>query len=170
MSSKHACGFLLISCSQNRNTVQPAFLRVRVTIISRLLFPSIFFSQKARCDAGIVRHFLHPCQKHPSIKIITLSFGKTKSGFPIISRGCSFQPEMPNEISRARNRHSVDRFPRPRTADMTSERLAFVKTSAIEVMSRVQTSFLVLRKCGVGRHAQAYEWFEGRPRCWASAG
>ncbi|CAN5513006.1 hypothetical protein BH09SUM1_BH09SUM1_16920 [soil metagenome] len=55
-----------ISCSQMRMTRQPSPRRVFVTIRSRLLLPSNFFSQNVLLFAGIVKCSGQQCQKHPS--------------------------------------------------------------------------------------------------------
>lgn len=69
-----------------------------------------------------------PCQKRPSTKKASLSFGKTKSGLPKIGQ-LRRQPVMEWARMIVINRSSVSRLPRERMSDITAERFFFVKTS-----------------------------------------
>ena len=85
-------GFSLISCSQNRNTFQSLRTSCFLTSRSRFWLLAIFVSQYLAFVLGFVLHLEHPCQKHPSIKIATLLFGKIKSGVPKRRWLCLRQP------------------------------------------------------------------------------
>ncbi len=84
---------------------------------------SICRSASARCRAAGSR-----CHKHPSTKTATRSFRNTKSGLPK-KRCCRRQPVIPSARISLTSASSVALFPRDRTRLITSERLAFVKTS-----------------------------------------
>lgn len=126
------------SCSQKRRTRHPALRSRRDTTLSLAMFPLILRFQKRRWVEGILRQRGQPCQKQPSTKTTRRWATKTKSGFPKTCGGFTFQPDTPAETSRARNFHSVERLPRPRTPAIIWERFFFVKTSAIGCVSRVR--------------------------------
>ena len=118
------------SCSHNRKTRHRAFRKSLVTSRSRWRLRSSFGSQYARLLPGLRPCFGQPCQKHPSTKMARRSRRKTKSGLP----GRPWfrrQPLIPLERRIKANRSSVSLFPRERIADMTADRLVFVKTSGI---------------------------------------
>lgn len=118
------------SCCHIRTTIQPRLRSVLFTRLSRRLLRASFCSQKRRFDAGLVRCFGQLCQKHPSTKMVNLSFGKTKSGLPNI-RVLRLQPVMRCCRKIEISRNSVSRFSLPRIRDITSERFFREKTSAI---------------------------------------
>src|SRR5258708_5498588 len=65
---------------------EPPRRKVRVTSRSRVMFRENFRRQNAALPFGFVPCFGQPCQKQPSTKIASLSFGKMKSGLPKIFR------------------------------------------------------------------------------------
>lgn len=62
-----------------------------------------------------------PCQKHPSIKSATCSFGQAKSGFPIIGK-CLRHPFIRAARSNPHILTSVVLFPTLRTLAISSDR------------------------------------------------
>ena len=122
--------FLRSSCSHIRITRQPFLRSSRPTSTSRALLRAIFSRQNRARVFGCVACFGHPCQKHPSTNTHSRSRRKTKSGFP--NSFCLLrQPVIPCRRNKPINASSVSRLPLPRTRDMTSERLALVKTSGM---------------------------------------
>lgn len=118
------------SCSQIRTTRQPSWRNRRLTRRSRALLAASFLLQKARLFAGRFECFGQPCQKQPSTNTATRCFWKTKSGFPKTGRRRR-QPAMPWRRKSFIKASSVSLLPCPRMRDMTSERLALVKTSGM---------------------------------------
>lgn len=139
-----------------RSTVQPAFVKPRVTARSRALFRASFASQNFRFCLGLVPCRGHPCQKQPSTNTATRSARNTNSGrtcnalpapsfaslrsplfdfLPLHVSTRSFTWRLHPVIPAARispaSFYSVSLFPVERMRDMTSERLAGVKTSGI---------------------------------------
>ena len=117
-----------------------------------------FLFQKARLALGCVPCLGQPCQKQPSTKTASRSLEKTKSGltlnfrfllsdFPISL--CRRQPVMRCRRNNFASASSVSLFPRPRIRDITSERLALVKTSGIErfavISGQCQPPFYFIR-------------------------
>ena len=99
-----------------------------------------FFFQNERLPAGCVPCLGQPCQKQPSTKIASRNCLKTKSGrtlklltpdFWILTSCCLRHPEILFLRSSRASANSVAWFPRERMRDITSERLALVKTSGI---------------------------------------
>ena len=125
----HRCGFLK-ACSQMRTTRHPCLRSVRLTSRSRALLAAIFFDQKTRLLTGRFECLGQPCQKQPSTKTATFCFGKTKSGLPKNGRWRR-HPVMLCWRKILMRASSVSLLPCPRIRDMTSERLALVKTSDI---------------------------------------
>ena len=150
-ASRVSC-FRASSCSQMRSTRQPPLRSILVTSRSRLVFAANFFRQNAALFRGFVACRGQPCQKQPSTKTACLSLGKTKSGrtrksapFPLWEEGrgevlrlltltstCLLHPEMPCARKTRTKASSVRAFPRERMRDITSLRLALVKTSGTE--------------------------------------
>ncbi len=126
----HRCGFLK-ACSQMRTTRHPCLRSVRLTSRSRALLAAIFFDQKTRLLTGRFECLGQPCQKQPSTKTATFCFGKTKSGLPKNGRWRR-QPVMLCWRKILMRASSVSLLPCPRMWDMTSERLALVKTSGTD--------------------------------------
>jgi hypothetical protein len=118
------------ACSQIRTTRQPLRRRARVTSRSRSLFRESLASQNFRRVAGMVPCLGQPCQKQPSTKTATRSAGQAKSGRPGRGRWRR-QPVIPDLRRAEANRSSVARLPRERTAAITRDRSALVKTSAM---------------------------------------
>ena len=81
--------------------------------------------------SGVVSGTPMPGQKQPSTNTATRSTGNTKSGRPNTGRFLR-HPLIPCERKIEIILNSVERFPRERTRDMTSERLVLVNTSAID--------------------------------------
>lgn len=162
------------SCSQIRITRQPHLRRSRFTRWSRALFPLIFFFQNARLLAGILKCFGQPCQKHPSTKMAIFCFENEKSGLPKIEI-CLRQPVILFCRNRRASAISVSLFPRPRIRDITSERFALVKTSAISASPARQRTFPRVSAISSSQVLGAYEvdpmlarhsWQQGRDVCW----
>lgn len=110
-------------------TRQPAARSSRFTARSRALLRVNLGTQNESRDFGIRACFGHPCQKHPSTKMTTLSRLKTKSGLPtpFIPRR---HPVIPDARSNAARRSSVLLFARLRTFDIRALRSAIDKVSA----------------------------------------
>jgi hypothetical protein len=123
-------GWRLSEDSQIRSTVQPRSRKIRFTVRSRSLLPRIFAAQNARLEVGIRARVGCPCQKSPSTKTASPSQGNTKSGWPgsLLPRR---HPRIPPLRMRTIKRISVEALPRARIADITSDLLLAVKTSAI---------------------------------------
>lgn len=116
-------------CSQTRITIQPSLRNSRLIRRSRFALPVIFVAQNVRLLFGILRlHIGQACQKQPSTKIATFFSPNTKSGRTI--RGdtclCRRHPRMPCCLRIPRNFTSVLSFPRLRTLDICTERVALV--------------------------------------------
>ncbi len=73
---------LFSSCSQTRTTFHPNRRSSIPTLRSRSLFRVIFVTQKSLDGLGTRRHFVQPCQKHPSINTATRLRGNIMSGDP----------------------------------------------------------------------------------------
>ena len=98
-------------CSQMRTTVTPSCLSFRFTCRARVVFARIFATQYSRFATGMGRlHVGQPCQKHPSMKIATLSSGNQKSGRPTVDWSCIFQPLIPLRTKASRTLPSVERL------------------------------------------------------------
>lgn len=108
--------------SQIRSTSHPRSRSSLVTRRSRALLPLILVCHAAAFVFGeMFLPQLWPCQKHPSTKTATLSFGHTKSGRP--GRGwCLRHPLKPECRSNEASRSSVVLFPRLRTRDINCAR------------------------------------------------
>lgn len=128
--SNRAEFFFASSCSHTRRTRQPARRKARVTSTSRALFDESLRRQNARLFFGFVACLGQPCQKQPSTKMASLSFGKTKSGLPNTG-WLRRQPLMRCRRNNFASASSVALFPRPRIRDITSDRFDLVKTSAM---------------------------------------
>jgi len=126
----HQPGRFARSCSQIRRTHQPRCLNVRVTSRSRAVLAANFRSQNTRLFIGMFECLGHPCQKQPSTKIIRRCLRKLKSGLPK-RVACRRHPVMPCNRRSFASATSVSLLPRPRMRDITSDRLAFVKTSGM---------------------------------------
>ena len=140
---------LFNSCSQILNTTHPRRLNALETSLSRCLFDDNLLRQNALFVLGWVECLGQPCQKHPSMNTARRRAGKTKSGRTLLFRlraaaselrpddGSKLiamwrrQPVIRYVFSSATNASSVSRFPRPLIRDMTSDRLALLKTSTI---------------------------------------
>lgn len=114
------------SCSQNRRTRMPCCSSSLVVFLSLSRFRLILSLQKLSFIRGKSPHCGHPCQKHPSTKIATLSAGKKKSGFPLIRCGRTFHPHIADLTKPKRNRRSVVRLSFPRTACIALDRSRLV--------------------------------------------
>lgn len=127
-------GFFFSWHSRILITKYPSFLRILETFLSRFLFFSILSSQYFLFDFGILPdgHNLQPCQKHPSTKMHSLHFGKTKSGFPNILE-LRFHPDIRVALNNAISFSSVLLFPLERICDITSERFSFEIESTLVV-------------------------------------
>ena len=123
------CRFGLSAHSQTRMTRQPAARSSRVTARSRALLRASLGTQNKIRDFGIRAWRGHPCQKHPSTKMTTLSRRKTKSGFPVLDIPRR-HPVTPFARSNAARRSSVLLFPRLRTFDIRALRSDFDNVSA----------------------------------------
>jgi len=151
------------SCSHMRMTFHPARRNVRVTSASRFRFVANFFRQNAALPFGLIQCFGQQCQKQPSTNIAVRALGKIKSGRTVSDgwrvagdaflrnredgglkmedgrKTCTriFRCLRQPVILFARNRRisasSVSLFPRERMRDITSLRLALVKTSGMEL-------------------------------------
>lgn len=120
----------LISCSHILITLKPSLRRLLLTLLALATFDFNFAVQYARFARGNGRrHWGQPCQKQPSMKIATCSFGKTKSGTPGSQRACIFQPLIPCRTRAARSFHSVERLPVERTALIRWLRSSLLKIS-----------------------------------------
>jgi len=111
------------SHSQNRITVQPAFLRTRFTIRSRSRLRESFGTQKCWRLLGMRECFGQPCQKQPSTNTARRILCQTKSGRPNtfwFRRQPLILATRKIEISR----NSVRLLPAPRTKDMRFDRSA----------------------------------------------
>ena len=148
------------SCCHILRIRQSNSLRVLLTDLSRFLFLSSLFSQKARFVPGIPPCFLQPCQKQPSTKTANRAAGKTKSGLPnTFTR--RRQPLIPNSPNIRINRSSVASLPQLFTLDIMLERFDLEKTSAIDV-PKPQISYF-LPACNALRISRAW-------RCMNSGG
>ena len=125
---QRASFFFISSCSHILRTHHPLERSLRVTNRSRTVLADSFCCQNARLLTGRFECFGQLCQKQPSTKMTTRSFGKVKSGLPKVGR-CRRHPLMPAAWSNFASAISVSLLPRERMRDITSERLAFVKTS-----------------------------------------
>jgi len=130
LRNKHFSFMVFKSCSQIRTILQPLLRKVLSTILSRFLFLRNLSVQNVLLVFGLDPCFGQPCQKQPSTKTATRLLGKTKSGFPN-TRCRRRQPVMPFARSIRMSASSVALLPWPRILDITSDRFAFVKTSAI---------------------------------------
>ena len=130
-----AVGRFLTSCSQIRTTRHPFFLSCPSTFPSRRLLAANFSSQYSRWVSGLrfLRHFVQPCQKHPSTNTAARDRGKAKSGRPGRLRRWRRQPVIPLSFNKITIAPSVDLLSRPLIRDITWERLARLK---ISVMTR----------------------------------
>jgi hypothetical protein len=136
----HQSGRFARSCSHMRTMLQPFLRSERLTHRSRAILAASFFCQNAWLPLGLVECLGHPCQKHPSTKTASRAAVKRKSGFP--KTGCfRRQPTMRCRRKSFRRASSVSLLPWPRMRDMTSERFALVKTSAM----RMSVSFAAER-------------------------
>lgn len=88
------------SCSQMRRTVQPRFRRAEFTRRSRALLVAILSRQNFALVFGWVACFGQPCQKQPSTKRATRSFGKMKSAFTRPEERPPRKPETGNLTER----------------------------------------------------------------------
>src|SRR5579859_1375248 len=81
-------GFLIISVSQTRITIQPCLASVLPTRLSRAMLLPIFaiqYSELALCRRLARSRFqLRPCQKSPSQKTKTRAAPNTMSGLPVM--------------------------------------------------------------------------------------
>ena len=118
------------SCSQIRSTRHPRERSVSVTRLSRALFASNLLFQNRRLLAGRLECFGQPCQKQPSTKTANLILENTKSGFPNTGQ-FRRHPDILYARKSLDKAISVSLLPLPRIRDMTSDRLALVKTSLI---------------------------------------
>ncbi len=152
------------SCSQIRTTCQPAFLRARLTRRSLALFVANFSSQNFRRVTGNVACFGQPCQKQPSTKTARRCARNAKSGRP--GRGTwRRQPVMPDRRNSLARAISVRKFPWLRTRDITSERFARVKMSAMSAHSvqseaaKATSRSASATNCGFARsRLSAFNW------------
>jgi hypothetical protein len=121
-----------------RTTVHPFLRRSRFCLRSRRLFVSILAFHHSRRVAGIRHKRGCPCQNSPSKKTAMRSrrnkiSGRTMHEEPR-TRNLSFcprrQPVMSSSRRSATITSSVSLFPADRIADITSDRLLLVKTSA----------------------------------------
>ena len=109
-------GSLTRACSQNLKTIHPLACNWCETLRSRDLFRRFFSIQYFTFCLGVF--FVQrgqKCQKHPSTKIATFSFGKAKSGLPGRSK-CFRHPEIWCFRNIFANRSSVVTLPAPRIA------------------------------------------------------
>ncbi len=118
------------SCSQIRSTRHPAALSVRPTSLSRLLLALSLSFQNSALFAGRRPWMGQPCQKQPSTNTAVRLCRNTKSGRPNTGRFLR-QPVMPSARKTEARAHSVSRLPLERIVDITSDRLAFEKTSGM---------------------------------------
>lgn len=109
------------SCSQRRSTNQPRLRSTAPTSLSRARLAASLRFQKPRLVAGVVACLGQECQKQPSTKTASLSFGNRKSGWPNNLRCLRHPAILFSRKSRAKA-ISVVLFPRPRTRAMTIER------------------------------------------------
>lgn len=75
-------GLFFISCSQISTTFHFCFLSSFFTIMRLFLLFSILLLQNPTFVLGSLKHVLHPCQKHPSMKIASFFFFIDTSGEP----------------------------------------------------------------------------------------
>lgn len=84
----HVVVLFLTSCSHNRITFHPSFLSLDVILLSRSLFPRIFFCQYSGLLLGMTPLVGCPCQKSESMKTRSLLRLNTMSGLPEIEWTC----------------------------------------------------------------------------------
>lgn len=144
-SFRKAAGVLSSNC-QMRTTVQPCLRRTRFCRRSRALLPSIFFRHQTVRVLGIRALVGCPCQNSPSMKIAIFFFpniksGRTKHEEPRTTnrnRRLRLHPLIFSDRNRLIAASSVSQLPCPRIRDMTSLRLARVKTSGICDVNRFE--------------------------------
>ena len=119
----------LRSCSQTLILVHPSNPKRLTALLSRCLFLLILSFQKFRFETGSDRHFVHPCQKHPSKNTAIRFRRKTTSGDPGRSEAWRLHPRMPARKSNHRNRISVVLVPDERLALITLARLVLRRLS-----------------------------------------
>lgn len=129
-----------------RNTRQPCARSVCVTSRSRALLRANLFFQNERLPLGCVPCFGQPCQKQPSTKIASLSFGKMKSGLPKIFL-FRRQPVMRCRRKNFASAISVSLFPCPRIVDINTDLFSFVRKSIKRQAHRIASSSRRLSRC-----------------------
>lgn len=118
------------SCSHRRSTRHPLVRSSRLTRRSRATLAASFASQKEAFVTGFVKQRGQRCQKQPSTNTASFDLANAKSGRPGRA-ACLRHPVIPFTRRIAAKAISVLWLPFPRIRDITSERLALVKTSAI---------------------------------------